>query len=270
MVSIVLMVAGMSSRFGGKLKQFAEVGINGETLIEVAMQQAKKTGFEKIIFIVGEKTEVPFKERFGNSFEGVPIKYTKQGFDSTKRDKPWGTAEALATAKQLVNEPFVICNGDDIYGENSLKIVKDFLEKNPNLGCSVGYKLGGHLPENGKVNRGIFEIDENSFVKSIREEIGIEKNNLIERNLNEETLVSVNLFGFPKKVISELDKKVIEFKRNHENDRNTECFLPTELEKLIKENKLQIKLLKTNDKILGITNPGDEDFVHAQLVAQHQ
>jgi len=264
------MVAGMSSRFGGKLKQFAEVGPKGETLIEVSMQQAKKAGFEKIIFIVGEKTEAPFKEKFGNSFEGIPIKYAKQGFDLSKRNKPWGTAEALTTSKPLINESFVVCNGDDIYGENSLKLVKDFLEKNPRVGCTIGYELGHHLPEEGSVNRGIFDFDENNFVKSIREEIGIEKSNLEEKCLNEKTLVSVNLIGLPKEILGELEKKVLEFKETHSDNRTAECFLPEKLGELIKENRLQIKLLKTSDNILGITNPGDELKVRKELVTKNQ
>ena len=116
-IALVYMVAGMSSRFGGKIKQFAKVGPEGETLIEYSLNQAIPAGFTKIVFIVGNKTEKPFKEMFGDSYKGIPIKYASQNFDSASRDKPWGTTDALCSAKELLDCPFIICNGDDLYGK---------------------------------------------------------------------------------------------------------------------------------------------------------
>jgi dTDP-glucose pyrophosphorylase len=120
-VAIVYLVAGISSRFGGKIKQFAVVGSNGETLIEYSMNQAIKAGFNKIIFIVGNSTEKPFKEKFKDSYKGIEIKYAHQLYDPKERDKPWGTCDAICSAKNLINGAFVVCNGDDIYGEKPFR-----------------------------------------------------------------------------------------------------------------------------------------------------
>ena len=127
-IAIVYMVAGISSRFGGKIKQFAQVGPNNETLIEISMKQAMRAGFRKIIFIVGNLTEKTFKEKFKSEFQNIPISYAIQSYDERERDKPWGTAEALCSVIPFINCPFVVCNGDDLYGENSFKVLCDHLK----------------------------------------------------------------------------------------------------------------------------------------------
>ena len=271
MVSIVYMVAGMSSRFGGKIKQFAKVGSSGETLIEISIKQAIKAGFNKIIFVVGEKTEKPFKEMFGNEYEGTPIKYALQTFDPNTRDKPWGTTDALVSAKDIINENFVVCNGDDIYGEDAFRTAYDFL-KNNNSGIAIGYKLKNILPGKGTANRGLFQIDNNGNVTSIEEILGISQENFKEKNLTENSLCSMNLFGLPKDVLPHLKKTLDDFKEKNKKDRKIECYLPVELGKLIKEKKLQIKLTQTSGKWFGITNPDDEEILREQLksLAQHR
>lgn len=123
-IALVYMVAGISSRFMGKIKHFAIVGSRGETLIEYSLKQALPSGFSKIIFIVGNKTEKPFREKFGNSYNGIPVYYALQFYDESLRDKPWGTTDALCSIKSLIDCPFVICNGDDLYG----KILLEFLQ----------------------------------------------------------------------------------------------------------------------------------------------
>ena len=269
MVSIVYMVAGMSSRFGGKIKQFAKVGVNGETLIEVSIKQAINTGFDKIIFIVGEKTETPFKEMFGNEYEGIPITYAKQTFNPNLRDKPWGTTDALVSAKDVIDESFVVCNGDDIYGENALLETHNFLE-NKQGGLTLGYKLKNVIPNEGTGNRGIYETDKEENVVNITEVFDISKDNLKEKNLTENTLCSMNLFGLPKKTLNLLEEKLIKFKEENAGSRKAECLLPDSLGNLIKEKKLVLKLIETNDKWFGVTNPGDEEKVRKELAAQHQ
>ncbi len=269
MTSIVYMVAGMSSRFEGKIKQFAIVGPNNETLIEVSIKQAKKVGFNKIIFIVGEKTKNPFKEKFEENFLELPVFYAEQKFDKNTRNKPWGTTDAIVTAKNLIKEDFVICNGDDLYGEDALKLAREFLEnqkeENVAKGCAIGYNLEKVLPENGKTNRGIFEVDKENNILSIIEIFDIEKNKLNEKNLNKNTLISMNLFGLTKNTLDLLEKNLIEFKKINKNNKNIECLLPEELAKLIKENKLNLKLIPTNDSWYGVTNPQDEEIIKEKL-----
>ena len=126
---VVYMVAGLSARFGGKIKQFAKIGPNDETLIEISVNQALKAGFDKIIFIVGEKTEAPFKEKFGEEHKGISVKYALQTYDPKFRDRPWGAADALCVAKNLIDDSFVVCNGDDLYGEETFRILLNHLKE---------------------------------------------------------------------------------------------------------------------------------------------
>jgi len=267
-ITLVYPVAGMSSRFGGKVKQFAQVGQNGETLIEVSMKQALKCGFSKIVFVVGEKTENLFKEKFGNSylFEGkkTPIFYAKQTFNPNERDKPWGTCDATICAKPFITEPCVFCNGDDIYGENTFRIIVDWIKKN-NSPATIGYGLDKCVPEKGSVNRAIFSVDKNGYLTDMVETIGIEMNKLDEMQLTKKTICSMNMFALYPNVLDLLEKKLIEFKETHKNERKTECYLPMELSKLIKEGKTTVKLLRTNDTWLGVTNPEDEEYVRNEL-----
>lgn len=262
--AIVYMVAGMSSRFGGKIKQFAKVGPNGETLIEYSINEAINAGFNEVVFIVGEKTEAPFKEMFGDEFKGVPVKYAKQTFDPNVRDKPWGTVDALVSAKGVVDSPFIVCNGDDIYGEETFKILNEELEKTEES-ATVGYLLKEVIPEEGSVNRGIFETDEDSYVTSIVETFNIEKNNLEEKNLTEDSLCSMNVFALRPSVLEELSNILDDFKKEHEGDRKAECLLPVELGRLIDSGKIKMKLFATPAKWFGVTNPDDEEIVRDQL-----
>ena len=176
-IALVYMVAGMSSRFNGKIKQFAKVGPNNETLIEYSLNQALPAGFTKIIFIVGEKTEQPFKEMFGDNYKTVPVKYTFQNYNKEKRDRPWGTLDALCCARDLINCPFVVCSGDDIYGKESFKTLVKHLKNNP-TNATVGYKLKNVLSKVGTVNRGIFKTNSNNEVISIEEVFNINKETL--------------------------------------------------------------------------------------------
>lgn len=262
--SVVYMVAGMSSRFGGRVKQFARVGKHDETLIEISLNQALKAGFNKIIFIVGEKTEDLFKEKFGNSYNGVPIFYAKQTFNPSERDKPWGTCDAVVSAKELINEDFVVCNGDDLYGANTFKMMFNWINdrKTP---ATAGYKLGEVLSDKGTVNRGIFFADENNYLISINETLGIDRNNLASFGLTSENISSQNIWALRKTDVALLEEQLEKFKKLHNSERKLECYLPTELSNLIKEKKIQIKLLVAPDKWMGITNPEDEPILRAIL-----
>ncbi len=266
-IALVYMVAGLSSRFGGKIKQFAKVAKDGETLIERSLKQALPAGFTKIIFIVGNKTEEPFKEKFGNSFKDIPIHYASQKYDSNKRDKPWGTTDAVCSAKSLIDCPFVLANGDDLYGESSFKMIVDYLKNNKSEKecATLGYNIMNVLPENGSTNRGIFDLTNEGYVKGIKEVFDIEKNNLNDKNIAKDDLCSMNIFGLKPKVVEMLDEILEDFKLQHKGDRKIECLLPVELSKLIDEGYIKMKVLSTPDKWLGITNPGDEKVVQRFL-----
>jgi len=260
-ISVVYLVAGLSSRFNGKIKQFAKIGPNSETLIEFSMTQAVNAGISEIVFIVGEKTENPFKKMFGDSFKGIPIKYTKQTFDPSQRDKPWGTADALCQALSVLENSFIACNGDDIYGESSFKT----LIKSPEENSTLAYKLIENLPNQGSTNRGIIQKNLEGDVKEIKEFFNIEKNNLKEKNLSSEDLCSMNFFKLNLLTLKLLNEKLEKFKEEHQGDRKSECLLPKELSDLIKEGKIKMKVYPNQEKWLGITNPEDEEKIRKEL-----
>jgi len=258
--AIVYMVAGMSSRFGGKIKQFAKVGKHDETLIEISMNQAKEAGFDEIVFIVGNLTKEPFMTKFGQEYNGLKIKYAKQTFDPTKRDKPCGTVDAILSAKDVVDCPFVVCNGDDLYGVNTFKKLNEHLKTKEDC-ATIGYLLKDGIPEEGTVNRGIFQISEENYVKSIVETFNISKDNLESLDLSDNTLCSMNIFALNQSIFNLLKHPFEKFCEENADSRTAECLLPTEISKLIKSNDIKVKLYQTEDKWLGVTNPEDENII---------
>ncbi len=265
-IALVYLVAGLSSRFDGKIKQFAEVGPKGETLIEYSLTQALPAGFTKIIFIVGEKTEQPFKEMFGDNYNNLPVQYAFQKFDRNTKKRPWGTLDALCSAKEILDCPFVVCNGDDIYGPNSFKILVNHL-KTKLTDATLGYKLEKVLPDKGKVNRGIYQITPDKKVISIKEEIGIEKTNLTQRGISMNALCSMNIFGLQPKTLDSLLEVLKIFKQQHIDDPQIEALLPEEITKLIQQRKMILEIYPATDQWFGVTCPEDEKIVREQLLS---
>ncbi|MDD5699688.1 MAG: sugar phosphate nucleotidyltransferase [Candidatus Nanoarchaeia archaeon] len=265
-LALVYMVAGISSRFLGKIKQLAVVGAKGETLIECSLNQALPAGFSKIVFIVGNRTEKPFKEKFGNSYKGIPVYYALQYYDESARDKPWGTTDALCSAKSVLNCPFIVCNGDDLYGENTFRILTEHLNKHGDS-AAVGFDLKSVLPEEGKVNRGIFR-EENEHIVDLKEIIGIEKSDIgIKYPVN--SLCSMNIFALQPSVLDELGIILEKFKKENKGDRRKEALLPEHISDLIKQKKLSMRLYATPDEWLGVTNPGDDEIIKEKLARKY-
>jgi choline kinase len=262
--AIVYPVAGMSSRFGGP-KWFAEVGPEGESLIEYSTNQAIAAGFNRVVFIVSDNTEKIVREKFGLNYRGASVFYTSQKFDSKYRDKPWGTTDALCTTKNIINSPFVFCNGDDIYGEGAFRALIDHLKKEPGKAGTLGYNLVSTLPDDGGCNRAIFHLSEDSHVTDIKETLGIEKNDLEKHGLEGDEACSLNIFALHPEVLDELDKLLEQFKEENKGSRTAECLLPTEMANLIKQDKVKMVCHSTNEPWYGITNPGDEKIVREQL-----
>src|SRR3989338_383396 len=268
-LSLVYMVAGLSSRFGRKIKQLTKVGKNNETFIECSIQQALKgtnNKISKIIFIVGEKTFDPFKELFKDKYKGIPIYYVKQTYDIEKRDRPWGTADAISVIKDIINEPCSICNGDDLYGESSFKTLLNHFEKNKNTkeNAVISMPLIKTLPEQGEVTRGIFKV-KNNYLQEAIEVFNISQTNFKEKNLTENSLCNINLFGLHPEVIDKIDERVKAFKEINKNDRKIECFIHVELAELCKNNEIKLRVYESKEKWLGITNPEDENIVREEL-----
>jgi dTDP-glucose pyrophosphorylase len=262
-VALVYIVAGISSRFGGKIKQFAQIGKNGESLIELSLKQALHSSFSKIIFVVGNLTEKPFKDKFGSSFQGIPIYYANQFYDPNLRDRPWGTGDALCAAKEFLSCPFVICNGDDIYGDNTFAALFNHLQ-NSDQEATIGYPILDVLPKEGTVNRGIFEAKDN-YVTKITETFSISQENLASKGLSSKDLCSQNVFAFHPQVLDLLNNNLTKFKLQNSGDRKIEFLLPNEISNFIQQEKIKVKLYPSSDIWLGITNPGDESIVKEEF-----
>jgi len=265
-IALVCLAAGVSSRFGGRLKQFVEIR-SGETLVEYSLSQALKADFSKIIFVVGEKTKKPFEEKFGKSYKNLPVYYASQTYDKSYRNKPWGTADALCSAAPFLDCSFVVCNGDDIYGEHTFEILIKHLKKDLKKGknaadATISYKLIDALPEKGIVNRGIIQA-EKGYIKEIKDCVSISKSDL--RGKNPEDLCAMGVFGFNLKTLKLLNQGLQEFKKEHKGDAKAECGLPDQITDLIKAGKIKMKIYPAKDKWLGVTNPEDEEKVRKIL-----
>lgn len=256
MVVIVYLVAGMSSRFGGKAKQMAKVGPNNETLIQYSVDQALNNPFNKLIFITNSITEHLFKNIFGNYYKNIPVLYILQKYENN-RSKPWGTTDAICCIYNIVNEPFILVNGDDIYGIDTFTTGFNLINNsNKNIiGCTKLYKT---LPENNNiVNRGII-YTKNNYVYKMKEVLKINKFNSPEL-LNE--FANVNFIGLQPNILKLLYIKLNNFKNINKNNNSIECLLPDMLNELIEENKLLLEYFEITFNIIGITYPEDELFV---------
>ena len=263
-VALVYMVAGMSSRFWGKIKQFAKIWPNNSSLIEYSLHQALPAWFSKIIFIVGKMTQQPFKEMFGDSYQWIPVEYALQTFDESLRDRPWGTVDALCSAKQYIDWPFVVCNGDDIYWAHSFKLLFDHLQ-NSDESASLWYILENVMPEVWSTNRWIFTIDAEKYIQDIHEYIWIEKKTLSEIWLHTKDLCSMNIFWLTLPDLELLYTILLRFKAQHIWDRKIECYLPVEIATIIREEWVRMKLYSTSDTWFWVTNPEDEEIVRKQI-----
>lgn len=263
---MVYMVAGMSKRFGGVVKGLVDSGPLGK-LIDYSLNQSVGAGFTKIVLIVSDKTYKPFHEHLGDSWHGRPIVYSFQKYDSSVREKPWGTADALCSALPFLNCPFVVCNGDDLYGSESFRVLAQHLLSSQDA-AAIGYTLGKHIPENGAVNRGIFSLDDNGNVSDIKEVIGITRKGLSQMGLTGSEPCSMNIFGLHGSNLALLANRVREFKSSHSGDAVSECYLPIELAFLVSRGKMAMKLYPSSYVCLGITNPGDEVALREKLAAE--
>ena len=284
-MTLLIMAAGMGSRFGG-LKQVEPVGPNGEFILDYSVYDAIKAGFDKVVFIIKEENYDLFRETIGKRIEDkINVEYVFQKIDDVPsfvnvpktRIKPWGTSHAILSAKNVIHEPFAVINADDFYGfDPYYKIIKFFdNNKNENEYAMIGYNVKNTMSENGSVKRGICSKDENDYLKNLVES-SIEKvedkiiaTSLEDKNnkfeVTNDTLVSMNFFGFHPSLFKYLEDEMVEFFKNHKNDLDScEFLIPTSVFKRINENKISVKVIDTNEKWHGVTYKEDkEDLVNA-------
>ena len=284
--TLVVLAAGIGSRYGQGIKQLAKMDDNGYTIIDYSIYDAIKAGFNKVVFIIRKDIEKDFKEIIGSRIEKIiDVEYAYQdmelpgGFESPKdRKKPWGTVDALLSTKNIVKEPFLIINADDYYGKGVFDSLHEFLEKsdkkidNKLQVAMAGYKLKNTLSDKGTVTRGVsIGNEENKLVDIIEtHEIKLEddgkissKENLDENILNLESTVSMNLWAsFPEFIDMSEDYFIKYLEKNKERLDSCEYVLPEMIGEFIEENKADVTIIPTNDKWIGITYK--EDLIPAQ------
>ena len=257
--TLVALAAGMGSRFGG-LKQMEPVSENGSVLLDFSVFDAAKAGFDKVVFIIKEEMYEDFKKIVGSRIKDIEVDYVFQELDSLPdgRTKPWGTGHAILCCKDKVKEPFAVINADDYYGMNAYKEIHDYLTTAKDKEFSmVAFDLKNTLTENGTVARGVCEI-ENGFLKSITERTKIKDFKYTENGedwfpLAEDTLVSMNLWGFTPEIFDILEEKFEEFKKNIKDPIKDEFFLPFAVDESIKSGDATVKVFNCKDKWYGMT-----------------
>lgn len=278
-LTLLIMAAGMGSRFGG-LKQIEPVGPNQEFLIDYSIYDAIKSGFSKVVFIIKKENYEIFTSTVGSRFKDkINIEYAFQdindlpsGFTCPEgREKPWGTAHAILSAKDKINGPFAIINADDFYGTDAYYQVSSFLKNNTeNNYCIIGYKVENTLTSNGAVKRGVCkqsgeyltEIIESNVEEKNGEIIASPLDNRDSFKIEKDTLVSMNMIGFTPSIFTHIENNFSEFLNNNKNNILTcEYLIPDLLEKLTKENLVKTKVIETTSRWEGITYKEDKDIV---------
>jgi len=280
-ITLVILAAGMGSRFGG-LKQIEEVGPNGEFLIDYSVYDAKKAGFTKIVFIIKEEHYDIFKETIGKRVEPhIKVEYCFQKNDNIPKEynipkdrtKPFGTAHALLCAKDKIDENFAIISADDFYGQDAFMKIAEYLKNNDDF-CVIGYNIGETLSDTGTVKRGICMVEDNYLTKVIESKVLRQDGKIICEPLNgdakyeveENHPVSMIMFGFTPKLLTELEKRLrIFFEENKEDLTSCEFLLPDVVDAMIKENIAKVKMIPTTGKWHGITYREDLDELKEKI-----
>ncbi len=275
--TLVVMAAGMGSRFGG-LKQLEPVGKNGEAILDFSVYDALDAGFNKIVFVIKKEIEKDFREIVGKRIEKkAKVEYAFQetyklpeGFTCPEgRTKPWGTGHAILCCRDIVDTPFAVVNADDYYGKEAFQKIYDCLKANTENYCMVGFRLANTLTENGHVSRGVCE-EENGYLTNITERTKIQDCKYTEDgenwiSLSPDTLVSMNMWGFTPDIFDYLEKDFIEFLEKNINVPKSEFYLPFVVDRLIKDNIKKVNVLSTEDRWYGVTYKEDKDTVVSAL-----
>ena len=281
LTTLVVMAAGIGSRFGGGIKQLEPVGPSGEIIIDYSVFDAVEAGFNRVMFIIRHDIEKDFKERIGYKIEeklgkeNVFYVYQETNLVNKKysekallRTKPFGTGHAVLMCRGALNTPFAVINADDYYGKEAYKIVHDYLVSSEGEYeyCMAGFRLGNTLSDNGGVTRGICSEDENGNMIKCVETKEIKKFGDMARAgdliLDPKVLCSMNMWGLKPSFLDILEEGFDEFLENIEaGDNKSEYLLPTIIGDLLSEKKVNVKVLPTEDTWFGVTFKEDKDFV---------
>ncbi len=283
--SLVIMAAGLGSRFGKGIKQLEPVGPSGEIIMDYSIHDALEAGFNKVVFITRRDLEKDFREIIGNRIEKITeVEYVFQelsdlpeGFTCpAERVKPWGTGQAILCCKGKIQEPFVVINADDYYGKDPYVKIHDYLTKDhirpeEKLDiCMAGFLLKNTLSDNGGVTRGICRTDHKDCLLGIRETYNICKtaegaasvSDGVSIPLDLNSRVSMNMWGLQPEFLDVLEDGFVEFLKGVEpGDIKKEYLLPTMIDQLIQQKKAEVTVLETNSNWFGVTYQEDKQTV---------
>ena len=286
---LVVMAAGMGSRYGG-MKQIDPVGPNGQAIVDYSLYDARRAGFETVVFVIKHEIEDAFKSAIGDRVaKKMNVKYAFQQLDELPagvaipegRVKPWGTCHAVLAAKDLIDGPFAVINADDYYGPEAFKVIYDYLSTHQDGEiydyCMVSYLLKNTVSENGSVSRGVCVANPDGTLHSVTERTGIETYEGGIRcasltgegtdDLPVDASVSMNLWGFGKSFLTEAEQRFAGWLNENlpKNPLKCEYFLPLVVSELIDEGKAAVKILHSTDKWYGVTYREDKPTVVAAI-----
>lgn len=285
-VTLVIMAAGIGSRFGGGIKQLEPVGPNGEIIMDYSIHDALEAGCNKVVFIIRKDIEKDFKEIIGKRIEKlVPVEYAYQSVDELPggrrntwgRTKPWGTGQAVLCVKDIVKEPFIVINADDYYGKEAFVKLYQYMTTEMDVDapvydiCMAGFILSNTLSENGGVTRGVCTVDGDGYLQRVTEtyEIRMKDGELTACDdekkpfsVNAGQHVSMNMWGLPPRFLELLEGGFAEFLDElGEDAMKKEYLLPKIIDKLLAEQKARVKVLETGDRWFGVTYKEDKQVV---------
>lgn len=279
--TLFVLAAGMGSRYGG-LKQLDGAGPNGETIMDYSVYDAIQAGFGKIVFVIRHFFEDEFKEKVLSKYQDKievetvyqELDYLPEGITLNKeREKPWGTNHALLMGEDVISEPFGIINADDFYGRESYELLCGYLKTmagKEKKYCMIGYLLGNTLSDSGSVARGVCEIDGDSFLSRIVERTEIKRIDGVScykdengewQSLTDTTPVSMNMWGFTSDYFELSKRDFIGFLNNNEENLKAEYLIPTEVNELVANNEIEVKLIPTPSGWFGVTYATDKPDV---------
>lgn len=272
--SLVIMAAGIGSRFGGGIKQLEPVDTNGHIIMDYSIHDAVEAGFNKVIFIIRKDIEADFREVIGNRIEaicrksGVEVYYAFQDIRDIPgelpegRTKPWGTGQAVLAAKDLIREPFIVINADDYYGKEGFRQIHEALTSESGEHCMAGFVLKNTLSDNGGVTRGICHMKDR-YLTRIKETKNIRKTpkgaEADGTAIDTDSLVSMNMWGFRPEYLQQLEQGFRDFFRKEvpENPLKSEFLIPIHIGDLLEADGISVKVLPTDDTWYGMTYKED-------------
>ncbi|MDD4515118.1 nucleotidyltransferase [Massilibacteroides sp.] len=285
--TLFVLAAGMGSRYGG-LKQLDGLGPNGETIMDYSIFDAIRGGFGKLVFVIRKSFEQDFREKIISKYQDhIQVELVFQDLDSLPegftcpegREKPWGTNHAVLMGKEVIHEPFAVINADDFYGKDSFAVLGKQLTAmtgTENDYCMVGYRVGNTLSESGSVARGVCETNGEGYLTGVVERTAIEridgKIQFVDENgqkvvLEENTPVSMNMWGFTPDYFKHSEASFVNFLNANKENLKSEFFIPLTVNELITSGKSTVKVLDTTSKWFGVTYADDRQGVVDKIQA---